>query len=173
MADTPAGRRKYAEYISRRVEEVRHSVKPWKADEAWQKIRRGWHLGGEEFRQELLERIGGAVKKADRRSFSGGEVQAHDEACAEQWIAKGLTALAITEADLADLLMNGPEKVALAWLVRKNTSMRTTWIKARLKMGTATGFASYLKKLEKGKKGDWGYDAWRAIRGIQQHQHRH
>ncbi len=172
MADTPAGRRKYAQYISGRVEEVRHSAKPWKADEAWQNIRRGWHWGGKEFRQKLLERIGGAVKKADRRSFSGGEIQAHDEACAEQWIAKGLTALGITEPNLADLHMTGPEKVALAWLVRQNTSMRTTWIKARLGMGTATCFAAYLKNLEKAKKGDWGYDAWRAIRSIQQHKRR-
>ncbi len=167
MADTPAGRRIYAGYMAGRVEEVRHSAQPWKADEAWQRIRRGWHMGGEEFRQELLERVGGALKNARRQSFSGGEVQAHDEACAEQWIAKGLKALGITEAELAGLRMNGPEKIALAWLVRRNTSMRTTWIKARLGMGTATCFAAFLKKLEEARKGDWGHDAWRTVRSIQ------
>lgn len=46
MADTAVGRRKYAAYMGQRVEEVRHSDKPWMADESWQKIRRGWVLGG-------------------------------------------------------------------------------------------------------------------------------
>ena len=166
MADTPAGRRKYAEYMAGRVEEVRHSDQPWKADEAWQRIRRGWHFGGEEFRRELLGRVEGALKKARRRSFSGGEVRAHDEACAEAWIANGMKALGIAEADLAGLRMNGPEKYALAWLVRRNTGMRTTWIKARLGMGTATCFAAYLNRLAGARKGEWGDGAWNAVRNI-------
>ena len=166
MADTPAGRRKFADYLAGRVEEVRHSAQPWKADAAWQRIRRGWQFGGEEFRRELLGRVGGALKKARRQSFSGGEVRAHDEASAEAWIAKGMNALGIAEADLAGLRMNGPEKYALAWLVRRYTGMRTTWIKARLGMGTATCFAAYLNRLEGAKKGTWGDDAWNAVRNI-------
>ena len=157
MADTPAGRRKYAEYMRARVSEVRHSDAPWKANAEWQKIRRGWHLGGEAFRKDMLQRVGSALKKGKRASFGGEEIKEHDLAGAEQWIAKGLAKLGLSNADLARLKMNSPEKYALAWLVRRNTCVRPAWIKERLRMGTATCFASFLKKLETARKGEWGY----------------
>ncbi len=166
MGDTVTGRRKYEEYMAGRVAEVRHSDQPWKADEAWQKIRRGWQLGGEDFRREMLERIGDSLKKTRRSSFSGAEICAHDEASAEAWIAKGMKRLGIVEADLASLRMSSPERYALAWLVRRNTCVRPTWIKARLGMGTATCFAAYLKRLEGAKKGEWGDVVWSKIKNI-------
>lgn len=166
MADTAAGRRKYAEYMAGRVMEVRHSGEPWRADQAWQRIRRGWHFGGEGFRQEMLGRIEGVLKKGKRTSFGGEEIREHGEACAEEWIARGMDLLGVSDADLLSLKMNSPEKYALAWLVRRNTSVRPAWIKERLKMGTATGFAAFLGKLEQAKRGEWGYDAWRKVKGL-------
>ena len=166
MADTAVGRRRYSEYMAGRVEEVRHSDQPWKADEAWQKIRRGWHFGGEGFRKEMLGRVEDSLKNARHASFSGGEIREHDEACAEAWIAQGMKALGIAEADLPELGKNSPEKYALAWLVRRNTCMRPSWIKARLGMGTATCFAAYLKRLESSTPGGWGHAAWSQVKII-------
>ena len=166
LADTAGGRRKYAEYMAGRVEEVRQSDQPWKADENWQKIRRGWHLGGEGFRREMLERVGQTLDTGRRASYSGDEVREHGEACAEEWIAKGLAALGLTDSDLAGLRMNSPEKYALAWLVRRHAGVRPAWIKERLKMGTATGFASFLVRLEGARKGDWGYEAWGQVKNL-------
>ena len=166
MADTAAGRRKYAEYMAGRVEEVRHNDQPWKADETWQKIRRGWQFGGDEFRREMLSRIEDSLKKARRSSFSGGGIRERDEACAEAWIARGMERLGVSGADLARLRMNSPEKYALAWLVRRNTAMRPTWIKTRLEMGTATCFAAFLKRLETARKGEWGYAARDKVENI-------
>ena len=159
MADTPAGRRKYAEYMGQRVDEVRHSDKPWKADESWQKIRRGWYLGGEGFRREMLDRLGEAMGKGKRESFSGEEVQTHDEARAEELIVAGMKALGLSNVDLDAMIKNSPEKYALAWLVRRNTCVCNGWIKARLRMGKATNFSELLKKLETSKRGGWGFEA--------------
>ena len=160
MADTAAGRRKYAEYMAGRVEEARHGGQPWKADENWRRIRRGWHFGGEGFRREMLGRVEGALQKGKRASFSGEEVREQGEARAEAWIAKGMGKLGLSDADLASLKMNCPEKYALAWLARRNTDARPAWIKKRLSMGTATGFAGFLGKLEHARHGEWGYAAW-------------
>lgn len=166
LADRAAGRRKYAAYMSGRVEEIRHSDQPWKADETWQKIRRGWHFGGEGFRQEMLSRVEQVLKKSKRTSFVGEEVQEHDETSAEAWIAKGMKKLGLRDEDLIDLKMNSPEKYALAWLARRNTCVRTGWIKARLHMGTATCFAGFLKRLETAKQGEWGYAVWSKVKNI-------
>ena len=167
MADTAAGRRKYAEYMRGRVEEVRNRHPPWKADPCWQSIRRGWHFGGEEFRQEILKHVEDALHKGRRTSFSGQEIQEHDEAAAEAWIAKGMEKLGLREADIEKFSMNCPEKYALAWLARKHTSVRLAWIRARLRMGTATSSSAYLKRLEGAQKGKWGYEAWEKVRAIQ------
>jgi putative transposase len=166
LADTAAGRRKYAQYMAGRVEEVRHSDQPWKADENWQKIRRGWHVGGEGFRLELLGRVEGALNRGKRESFGGEETREHGEACAEAWILKGMDALGLSDADLVGLKMNCPEKYALAWLARRNACVRPAWIKKRLKMGTATGFADFLGRLERARRGEWGYAQWSKVKGL-------
>lgn len=166
MADTPAGRRKYAEYMGQRVEEVRHSDKPWKADDSWQKIRRGWYLGSDGFRREMLDRLGAAMGTSKRESFSGEEVRTHDETRAEELIAAGMKGLRLTEADLDSMIKNSPEKYALAWLVRRNTCVGNAWIKARLRMGKATNFSELLKKIEAAKRGGWGFEAFHSVKHI-------
>ena len=65
--------------------------------------------------------------------------------------------LRLTDDDLDRQKMNSPEKYALAWLVRRNTCVRPAWIKARLRMGTATCFAGLLSKLAEADKSGWGY----------------
>ena len=166
MADTPAGRRKYAEYISGRIDNLRHSVQPWKADESWQKIRRGWYFGGEGFRAETLGRLGESLAKGKRESFSGEEVKTHDEARAEDLIVAGMKKLKLGEADLDAMIKNSPEKYALSWLVRRNTCVGNGWIKARLRMGKATNFSELLRKLEDAKRGGWGFEAFSAVKNI-------
>ncbi len=166
MADTPAGRRKYAEYMGGRVEEVRNSDKPWKADESWQKIRRGWFFGGEGFRAEMLGRLGKAMAGGKRESFSGEEVKTHDEARAEALIVAGLKKLGLKEPELEGMIKNSPEKYALAWLVRRNTCVENGWIKARLRMGKATNFSVLLKKVETSKRGTWGYAPFSRVKNI-------
>lgn len=166
LANTVAGRRKFRDYMGGRVAEVRHSAKPWLADESWLNIRRGWLLGSDGFRQELLERLGTALAKGKRDSFSGEEVQTHDQSRAEDLIVAGMAKLGLTEVDLSFMIKNSPEKYALAWLARRNTAVGNEWIKARLHMGKATNFAAFLKRIETAKRGEWGFAVFSKIKNI-------
>lgn len=77
-----------------------------------------------------------------------------------------MDALGLSDADLATRKKNCPEKYALAWLVRRNACVRPAWIKERLRMGTATGFANFLGRLERARRGEWGYEEWRKVKGL-------
>ena len=166
MEDTLAGRRKYAEYMGGRVEEVRNNDQPWKTDENWQKIRRGWYFGSENFRGEMLGKLGKAMAGGKRESFGGEDVKTHDEFRAETLIGEGLKNLGLAESDLESMIKNCPEKYALAWLVRRNACVANGWIKSRLRMGKATNFSEFLKKLEGAKPGEWGFEAFSMVKNI-------
>jgi hypothetical protein len=54
LEDSRSGRMRLARHMKRRILGIRHADRPWEADEQWRKIRRGWHLGGEAFKSEIL-----------------------------------------------------------------------------------------------------------------------
>ena len=164
LADTPHGRQSYRATMEKRLLEMRHSSEPWKVDEAWHKIRRGWCFGDDTFRIAMLERLDGSLESVRRDSVSGDEVAMHDEAEAERLVCVGMSAFTLEEAALSRMIKSDPAKYAIAWLVRKNTSVRTRWIKNRLQMGSATNFSAYLRRIEASKQGDWGYDAFQRIK---------
>ncbi len=169
LEDTVTGRRRYAAFMQKKVLEVQHADQPWRADKAWEAMRRGWCWGGEEFRHQMTRGIEEALKKGKRSSFDGDGIKEHDAACAEAWIAKGMERLGLDESDLKMLKMNGPEKYALAWLVRRHSSVSLGWIRSRLRMGSATSFAYMLNKLESSSKGEWGYAEYTKVKGLLEH----
>src|SRR6185436_18145340 len=69
--DSPAGREEFAK---------RMELRRWESDEEmYQKVRRGWVLGSEQFRAELL----GAIKSANREHTNGEELRQSEEQRAE------------------------------------------------------------------------------------------
>jgi hypothetical protein len=114
LSDTPAGRKAYRATIERRVLEMRHSSEPWKVDESWAEIRRGWCFGDEAFRDVMKKQLDGSLEAKKRESFSGEGVRQHDEGEAERLIRQGLTALGLEDDDLLSMKKNCPEKYALA-----------------------------------------------------------
>ena len=90
----------------------------------------------------------------------------HDEAEAERLVCLGMSALNLEEDDLARMIKGAPAKYAIAWLVRRNTSVRTRWIKNRLQMGSATNFSDYLRRIETTKKGAWGHAEFGRIKSV-------
>ena len=74
--------------------------------------------------------------------------------------------LKINEFDLADMPGCSPKKYALAWLVRRKTSVKVAWIKKRLQMGKATDFSAWLKKLEASLPDEWGHASFTKIKNI-------
>jgi hypothetical protein len=129
--DSPAGRRVFAERMEwRRGEDLGGEFK---------RVERGWCLGGEAFRQELLEQV-------DTRpgpSHFGEVVREAEAAQAERLVLEGLKRMGWSEADLGVRRKGEPGKVDLAWELRSHTTMPLAWIAERLNMG-ARGYLAWL-----------------------------
>ena len=135
--DSPAGRQ--------RLEAALEARRGAEEGEAFQAIRRGWCLGEETFRQELLARMSermGAEHYGEERALTA-------EARAEQIIAEELQRRRWQAADLKTRRKGDPAKVALAARLRAETTLTVGWIAERLGMGTRGHLNHLLYRLRK------------------------
>ena len=109
-------------------------------------IRRGWCLGEEAFRKELLaqmtERIGAEHYGVERLEMS--------EAKAERIVREELKRRRWQEADLSKRAKGDLGKVRIAGRLRAETLVTVKWIAARLGMGTASYVNNRLYRWRKG-----------------------
>ena len=105
----------------------------------FKRVERGWCLGGEEFRQELLEQ----VEARPGPSHFGEAVQEAEAAQAERLVVEGRKRMRWSEADLSARRRGEPGKVRLARELRSQTTMPLAWIAVRLKMGSR-GYLAWL-----------------------------
>jgi REP element-mobilizing transposase RayT len=122
--DSPAGRQR----LERALEERRGLAE---GDE-FKPIRRGWCLGEQKFREELLAQMSeqmGAEHYGEERAEAA-------EALAELIIAEELKLGRWQESDLKTRPKGDSVKVALAARLRAETTMTVRWIAERLAMGT-------------------------------------
>ena len=127
--DSPAGRQR----LERALEERRGTEE----GEEFKPIRRGWCLGEEKFREDLLTQMSermGAEHYGEERAKTA-------EAQAELIIAEELKRG--QEADLKTRPKGDSVKVALAARLRAETTMTVGWIAERLAMGTR-GYLNHL-----------------------------
>ena len=129
--DSPAGRQRFEQALEeRRGTEEGEEFKP---------IRRGWCLGEEKFREELLTQMSermGAEHYGEERAETA-------ETLAELIIAEELKRGQWQEADLKTRPKGDSVKVALAARLRAETTMTVGWIAERLTMGTR-GYLNHL-----------------------------
>ena len=129
--DSPAGRQR----LERALEERRGAEE----GEEFQPIRRGWCLGEEKFREELLTQMSermGAEHYGEERAETA-------EALAELIIAEELKLGRWQKADLKTRTKGDSVKLALAARLRAETTMTVGWIAERLAMGTR-GYLNHL-----------------------------
>ncbi len=113
----------------------------------YRKVRRGWFLGAEAFRQELL----GQMKERIGQEHYGMERQETMAACAEGIIAEELKRRRWDREELRWRPKGDAVKVALAARLRAETAVTVKWIAVRLEMGTA-GYANHLLYLRRKAK---------------------
>ena len=145
----PAERRGYAAYLQARVLELGLKAGRKQLEAQWQRLRRGWYLGDEPFRKRLEGWLDKAVRGRKRQSHSGAARQAHDEAAAERLTQSALKALGLTAGDLRGLPRNAPEKVALAWWLRRRTTVPLHWVSERLAMGHYTRVTQAVSRMDR------------------------
>jgi hypothetical protein len=129
--DSPAGLQR----LERSLEERRGLEE----GEEFKPIRRGWCLGEETFREELLTQMSermGAEHYGEERAETA-------EALAELIIAEELKRGRWQEAELKTRPKGDSVKVALAARLRAETTMTVGWIAERLAMGTR-GYLNHL-----------------------------
>jgi REP element-mobilizing transposase RayT len=132
--DSAAGREEFERQMERRRrEDLGPEFKP---------VERGWCLGSEQFRAELLAAAGKQVGE----SHYGAERQEIGEVRAQRLVKEGLRALGWTETDLSARSKGNKDKVKLARQLRTETTMTLRWIANRLQMGSWTYVSNLLRK---------------------------
>jgi len=130
--DNAAGRKE----LSRRMEQRRKE----ETSTVYDAMRRGWCLGSEEFRQDLL------AAAADRagESHYGADRQETGEQKAQRLLREEFQRLGWQEKDLPLLAKGDKNKVVLARRLRQETIMTLKWIARRLHMGSWTYVSNLL-----------------------------
>jgi len=98
----------------------------------YKRVRRGWCLGTDSFRKELL----GQMKEQMGAEHYGVERQETAEEHAEGIVVKELKRRGWPEAELERRAKGDAGKVAIAWKLRVESAVTVKWIAARLQMGT-------------------------------------
>jgi putative transposase len=131
----PGDRRGYEAYLEGRALELGNQAGRAELEAKWRALRRGWYLGAPAFLEKLADWLERAVKGRRRESQAGLARTAHDTAAAEQWLSAGLKHWGLKAEKLGELGYGAPEKVVLAWWLRRRTTVSLRWVGERLQMG--------------------------------------
>ncbi len=112
-------------------------------------LKRGWYIGGESFRDQLAEMIGG-----NSDNLRGQQRRAHDEMEAERLLKQALDAFGLEEPELQLMKSTRSEKQVIAWLLKKRTTVTVVWIASRLGMGHRTSASRAISEIEHAVSGE-------------------
>ncbi len=150
--DSASGRRRYEAWTDMQTVACATGTDEQR-EEKWRKLRRGWYLGDESFKERLLdwieEKVSGPIESSDRQ-----QRQSHDERTAERIISEGLKQFALTPKKLRELPKGALEKMVLAWKVRSQTTVSRQWTAERLYMGHVTRVTSAVREVRAAKRGN-------------------
>jgi putative transposase len=124
--DTPTDRQEF----ERRMEAQRHQETD---EEALRAMRRGWYLGSNNFREQLLQQMDGKLG----HNHAGTLHQESAQARAERIVAEELHRLGWDKAQLAARPKSDPAKLALAARLRRETTLPLKSIAALAHLGTS------------------------------------
>jgi hypothetical protein len=117
------------------------------ASEDYQSIRRGWCLGDEAFRKELLAQVNEGLGQ-----YHFGPERAESQTVkAERIVQEELQRRRWDEGDLGRSKKGDVAKVRMAQRLREETMVTLGWIAQRLKMGSVAYLNNRLYLMRKGK----------------------
>lgn len=133
LADTADGRRSYGQYLAWRM-----AKDPVGSSATFEAMCRGWALGGDGFKQQLL--AGHSLSEEIRAWADGGAQEIREQ----RWHRR-LTELLreIAPGEKADQRSSAPWKVRVATAMKDSTDAPNHWLAEHLKMGSPR----YLAKL--------------------------
>ena len=145
LADTPAGWRRYVDYLGVIAEE-----EVMLREAKFGRLSRGWAIGSAEFKTDLKKEFSERGADLERFALLGGDGDAQREVRMEVWEEKLQAAAKALRVVLGQLpaQKSAPDKVRLAALMKRTTSVSNGWLADRLKMGPAASVSQYVRRLE-------------------------
>jgi putative transposase len=128
LSDTPAGRRKYVEYLEWLAEN-----EPARKELNFERMSRGWVIGGKAFKQEVVgehRSAASALERGDR------ELDEARNALLEDRLDKLLARMGRTRSDAQRATKFEDWKVAVAAAMKASTTATNRWLSAALHMGS-------------------------------------
>ena len=125
----------YEVYLEGRVLELGRRAGRKELEAEWAALRRGGYVGNEGYLEKLQKHLDQGMKGRQRESHSGEAKAAHDAAAAERELRRALRALSLSAAAVGRMPKGAPEKVVLAWWLRRRTTVSLRWVSERLGMG--------------------------------------
>jgi REP element-mobilizing transposase RayT len=130
--------------VRRRMEDALEARRGGEEDNGFQAVRRGWYLGDEAFRKELLARMNDRIGQ----EHYGEERLEMDRDKAERIISEELKRLRWTESELGKRVRGDTAKVEITARLRSETPVTVKWIAGRLRMGSP-GYVHHLLYLRR------------------------
>ena len=127
LRDTPAGRKKYLEYLAWLAED-----EPARKAQKFSEMSRGWLIGTHEFTKAMVREHGQAARRSGQLS---GEMRAAQEAVWRETLDRLLLRLKKTAADVAAAGKSVDWKLAIAAAMKARTTATNRWLGTALCMG--------------------------------------
>ena len=147
LRDTPAGRRKYADYL-----QWLSTNTAAQKEMAFEKMCHGWALGTKDFKRKLLE-TEGLLKDGNTQAIhlEGKELQEANELQWEAILNRGLKILGKDIADVTNERKSASWKVWIASVLKQRSSATNVWIARQLNMGVPQAVTIHVGSLDKVK----------------------
>jgi REP element-mobilizing transposase RayT len=145
------GRTAYVEYLEIRAKKEKGELDA----EAMRALRRGWFLGEDRFRDQLLNLMDQVTSKAkNKKSIAGAAINEHNEQEAESIIAKMSKKLKLIDQlnEWEKLRRNDPRKIIIAAMIRYKTTMTNQWLAERLQLGDSTSVSRFVNSFLRSKE---------------------
>lgn len=128
-------RRIYAGLMEMRTSEILCGEISEKLEEEWKELRRGWYVGGDLFRDELMEKADLCVQGYKRESYRHEGMRRHDESEALRLMGQAIKNLQTSLDDIRGRKQSDPIKQAVAWWVKSRSVVGDAWLSEKLNMG--------------------------------------
>ena len=89
-----------------------------------------------------------------RHCLGGAAVAERDRRTAEELLAAALDAVGLSACDLSRLRKDDARKQAVAWLLRKHTTVRNRWLSEQLAMGHETRISQSVPAVAQAEGGE-------------------
>ena len=125
----------------RRLEETLEQRRGAEDQQEYKAIRRGWFLGDEALKKELMAQM----SEKGGKSHYGDELRESAEAKAERIVVEELKRLGLAEGELIRRRKGDREKAQIARRLRRETIVTLGWVAERLRMGSVSMVAHCLR----------------------------